>query len=37
VLFVRQTDSFGGHLLAGLKAFVLAAFLVYEAFGALVD
>ena len=32
VYFWQQADSFGGYLLAILKALVWPAFLVYEAF-----
>ena len=32
VYFWKQADSFGGYLLATLKALVWPAFLVYEAF-----
>lgn len=32
VFFWQQADSFGGYLLAILKALVWPAFLVYEAF-----
>ena len=36
VFFWQQADSLGGHLLAVLKSLVWPAFLVYEAFAALV-
>ena len=32
VFFWQQADSFGGYLLAILKALVWPAFLIYEAF-----
>ena len=32
VFFCQQADSFGGYLLAILKALVWPAFLVYQAF-----
>ena len=35
VYFWQQADTFWGYVLAVLKALVWPAFLVYEAFGAL--
>jgi hypothetical protein len=37
VFFWQQADSFGEHVLGILKALVWPAFLVYEAFGALIS
>jgi hypothetical protein len=36
VFFWQQADTFGEHLLGILKAVLWPAFLVYEAFGALI-
>jgi hypothetical protein len=37
VFFWQQADTFGEHLIGILKALVWPAFLVYEAFGALIS